>query len=190
VALLATGTLGGGDDGDDEPATTEVTRTETTERTTDEEPTTTTEPETETTPPPTEFEPFTSEAADFEADLPAGDGWSEPEVETVNAGLFRTRLAGPDGLEVIIDHTPNEAAIFKPADRCQETQLPTVPYAAKCVFQGGSLEPCRRSRCVDYLMNAGVDGPGWGVVVGGGSDFAETERIARRIARTLTPLGG
>jgi serine/threonine protein kinase len=187
VALLATGTLGGGDD---EPATTEVTRTETSEDpTTTDEPTTTTEPPTET-PAPTEFAPFRSEAADFEADMPTGDGWSEPEVSTISDGLLRTQLSGPDGLEVIIDHTPNEAATFKPADRCKQTSLPTVPYAAKCVFRGGTLAPCRRSRCVDYLMNAGVDGPGWGVLVGGGSNFAETERIAKRIATTLTPEGG
>ena len=190
AALLATGTLGGGED-KDEPATTEAasTATTTTEPTTEEEPETVTR--TETAPPPatTEFEPVTSEAGGFEALLPSGGEWSEPDVSTVGEGIVRISLAGPNGLEVIIDHTPNEAATFKPADRCTETSLPGVPYAAKCVFQGGSLEPCRRSRCVDYLMNAGVDGPGWGVLVGGG-DFAETERIAKRIATTLTPLGG
>ncbi|HEX8053427.1 MAG TPA: hypothetical protein VF517_10575, partial [Thermoleophilaceae bacterium] len=189
VALLATGTLGG-DNGGDEPATSEAssTATTTTERTTDEEPETVTRTETAPAPPAaTEFESFTSEAGDFEALLPAGADWSEPDVSTVGEGIVRTRLTGPDGLEVIIDHTPAEAATFKPADRCNQTSLPTVPYAAKCVFQGGSLEPCQRARCVDYLMNAGVDGPGWGVLVGGG-DFAETERIAKRIATTLTPL--
>ena len=184
VALLATGVIGGDEEGGD-PTTTEASTT-----TTDAD----TEPETvtrtETTPPPdaeTEFEPFASEAADFEAQMPTGPDWSEPEVSEPSAGIIRTSLAGPGGLEVIIDHTPAEAATFKPADRCEQTTLPGVPYAAKCVFEGGSLEPCQRARCIDYLMNAGVDGPGWGVLVGGG-DFKEAQRIARRIATTLTPV--
>jgi hypothetical protein len=191
IALLATGTLGG--DVDDEPSTTEATtRTETqteTQTETGTDPTTTGEdPE-----PPrrtTTFEPYASERGGFETVLPAGAGWSEPVEEQVSDGLHRTSLTGPGGLEVIIDSTPNEAATFKPANRCRQAQLPTVPHSAKCVFSGGSLAPCRRSRCVDYLMNAGVDGPGWGVLVGGGPDFAETERIARRVARALTPIGG
>ena len=185
AALLATGTIGGDEGG--EPATTGASTT-TTDETTDTEPETVTR--TETTPPPaaeTEFEPFASEAADFEADMPTGPEWSEPEVSEPSDGIIRTRLAGPGGLEVIIDHTPSEAATFKPADRCEQTTLPGVPYAAKCVFEGGSLEPCQRARCIDYLMNAGVDGPGWGVLVGGG-DFKEAQRIARRIANTLTPV--
>ena len=186
IALLVTGTLGGDDE---EPASTSAD-TSTAERTTD-EPETVTETETAPDDPePTRFERFTSEAGDFEALLPGGAAWSEPEVSTPSDGILRTRLAGPDGLEVIIDHTPGEAATFKPADRCRQTSLPGVPYAAKCVFSGGSLEPCRRARCVDYLMNAGVDGPGWGVLVGGSDDFAETERIAGRIAESLTPAGG
>jgi hypothetical protein len=189
VALLATGTLGGGDD---EESTTSADTTTTDEPATDTtgETTVTTTETTPDEPAPTRFERFTSEPGAFEALMPTGEDWSEPEVETVGEGIFRTRLSGPDGLEVIVDHTPDEAATFKPADRCQETKLPTVPYAAKCVFSGGSLAPCQRSRCVDYLMNAGVDGPGWGVLVGGGPDFAETERIARRIATSLTPAGG
>ncbi len=183
VALLVTGTLGGDDE--DEPRTSAET---TTAERSEPEPETVTETKTAPDEPAaTRFEPFTSEAGAFEALLPSGGDWSEPDVTTVGEGILRTRLAGPDGLEVIIDHTPNEAATFKPANRCEQTSLPGVPYAAKCVFRGGSLEPCQRARCVDYLMNAGVDGPGWGVLVGGTEDFAETERIASRIAESLTP---
>ena len=184
VALLATGTLGGGDD-DDDPGTTEATRTETeteTETTTDEP-----EPPARRT---TTFEPYTSQQGGFDTVLPSGDDWSEPTITKISDGLIRTRQVGPSGLEVIIDSTPDEAATFKPANRCRQASLPTVPYSAKCVFSGGGLAPCRRSRCVDYLMNAGVDGPGWGVLVGGGPDFAEAERIAKRVATALTPLTG
>jgi serine/threonine protein kinase len=189
VALLATGTLGG--DGD-EPDTTSAasateTETETVERSTEEE------PQTETSEPPpsttTSFEPYTTQQGGFDTVVPVGDGWSEPKEIRISEGISRTRIVGPGGLEVIIDSTPGEAATFKPANRCRQTTLPTVPYAAKCVFRGGSLAPCRRARCVDYLMNAGVDGPGWGVLAGGG-DFAEAERIAKRVATALTPLTG
>jgi hypothetical protein len=189
IALLATGTLGGDDESDD-PGTTEAstrTETETVERSTE------TDTETDPEPPPrspTTFEPYTSQQGGFDTVVPAGDDWSEPEEIKVSDGLSRTRVVGPDGLELLIDSTPGEAATFKPADRCQETQLPTVPYAAKCVFSGGGLAPCKRSRCVDYLMNAGVDGPGWGVLAGGGPDFAEAERVAKRVATALTPLTG
>jgi hypothetical protein len=188
IALLATGTLGGGDE--DEPGTTAVSTQTETETRTETDPTTTDEDPRRPARRTTTFEPYSSEAGGFETVLPTGQGWSEPTETDVSDGLHRTRLTGPGGLEVIIDSTPGEAATFKPADRCRQASLPTVPYSARCVFSGGTLAPCRRSRCVDYLMNAGVDGPGWGVLVGGGPDFAETERVARRIARALTPAGG
>jgi hypothetical protein len=190
VALLASGTLGGGDD---DPSTTQAsteTRTETETQSAPDEPDTTTD-----TPAPQpsqaiSYEPYTSQQGGFDTVLPTGDGWSEPKEIKVSDGLSRTRQVGPGGLEVIIDSTPGEAATFKPANRCKQTTLPTVPYAAKCVFRGGGLAPCRRSTCVDYLMNAGVDGPGWGVLVGGGGDVGQTQRIAKRVATALTPLGG
>ena len=191
IALLATGTLGGGDDEGDEPPTTEARTTETVteERTTETTPETTTE----TTPPddgPADFdyETFTSEAASFSTVVPSGDGWSEPDVSEPSEGIVRTRFAGPDGLEIIIDHTPGEAATFKPADRCKETDHPTVQYSARCEFTGGSLEPCQRARCIDDLLNAGVDGPGWAVVVGGG-DFADAKAISERVVGAFEPQG-
>ena len=194
VALLATGALGGGDDEEGgEPATSteaRTTETVTEERTTETTPETTTE----TTPPddgPTDFDygPLNSEAASFRTVVPTGDGWSEPDVSELAGGeILRTRLTGPDGLEIIIDHTPNEAATFKPPERCEETQHPTVQYTARCVFTGGTLEPCKRSRCIDYLLNAFEDGPGWAVVVGGG-DFADTEAISKRVVAAFEPQG-
>jgi hypothetical protein len=191
VALLATGTLGGDDEGGDEPSTTEARTTETVteERTTETTPETTTE----TTPPddgPTDFdyEPFTSEAASFSTVIPSGDGWSEPDVSEPSEGIIRTSIAGPDGLEIIIDHTPGETATFKPPERCKETDHPTVQYSARCEFTGGALEPCQRARCIDDLLNAGVDGPGWAVVVGGG-DYADTKAISERVVGAFEPQG-
>jgi hypothetical protein len=182
VALLATGTLGGGDD--DEPTTTEI---RTTPRTGGDDGTTTDD----TQPPPrratTSFQPYTSDLGSFRTVLPTGDGWSEPAESQVSDGLFRVRQTGPDGLEVIIDHTPGEAATFKPADRCVETRVPNFPYSSRCQFRGGTLAPCQRATCVDYLLNAGVDGPGWGVLVGGGGTLAETQEIARKIAFEMEP---
>ena len=188
VALLATGTLGGDDDKDEPSTTAASTETETVERTTTDEPPETATPE----PAPRRafsYEPYTSQQGGFDTVLPTGDGWLEPAEEKVSDNLSRTTLAGPGGLVVIIDSTPNEAATFKPANRCSQVSVPNVPYAAKCVFRGGSLAPCQRSRCVDYLLNAGVDGPGWGVLVGGG-DFRDSNSIAGRVAESLEPLTG
>jgi hypothetical protein len=60
--------------------------------------------------------------------------------------------------------------------------------AEKCVFRGGGFDACNRTQCVDYLLNAGADGPGWAVLVGGGPP-SRSEAIARRVAESLTPLG-
>ena len=188
IALLATGTFGG--DGDEEPATTEATERTTTDETTD--PPTRTETETETqteeaSPEPT-FEPYSSEPGSYETVLPTGEGWSDPVESQPNEGIFRTRVTGPDGHEVIIDHTPGEAAIFKPPDRCKEASHPNVQYSARCEFTGGSLAPCQRARCIDFLLNAFEDGPGWAVVVGGG-DFTRTKAISKEVVDAFTPQG-
>ena len=194
VALLATGTIGGGDDEADKPVAGTVereTETTTVERKTERPRDTDTEPDTptrESGSPPT-FEPFTSEEASFKTVMPTGEGWSEPDVTSMSGGaIIRTTVTGPDGHEVIIDHTPNEAATFEPSDRCVESDHPNVQYSAHCEFTGGSLAPCQRARCIDDLLNANVDGPGWAVVVGGG-DYATTKLISEEVVSNFTPLG-
>jgi hypothetical protein len=174
--LVATGALGGGDEGS--PATPPGER--------EGEPPPDTEPMRPGPEARTTYEPFVSELGGYETVMPASEGWSSPEEQVISDGLFRATATGPGDLEVIIDHTPAEAATFKPADKCRPTSHPGFPLAERCVFEGGSLAPCQRSTCVDYLLNSAEDGPGYGVLVGGG-DFAEAQRIAKRIADELVP---
>jgi hypothetical protein len=135
------------------------------------------------------FARYSSGPGGYETVMPTGSGWSPPSESAVNAGLHRTRATGPGGLELIIDYTPGEAASITPATSCRPISHPQFALADRCVFRGGGLAPCRRSQCVDYLLNVTEGGPGYGVLVGGG-DPTKAQAIARRVASSLTPLPG
>jgi hypothetical protein len=188
VALVALGVaaallLTGGNDEEKDPTTTQASTTTTP----------TAEPTTTATEPPelpasNRFASFTSADSGFRADLPTGAEWSEPEESAPNDELFAVTQDGPDGLEIVINYTPGEAARVTPADSCNPVEHPEFSLAEKCVFRGGNFEACKRTQCVDYLLNDSSDGPGWAVLVGGGPP-SRSEAIARRVAESLVPLG-
>ena len=188
VALAALGVaaallLTAGDDEGEDPTTSQASTVTTT----------TTGPTTTTTEPPTlpqstQFATYTSADSSFRADLPTGDEWSEPEESSPNDQLFAVTQEGPDGLELLVNFTPGEAARVTPADSCDPVDHPQFSEAQKCVFKGGGIEACNRTQCVDYLLNDSDAGPGWAVLVGGGPP-SQSEAIARRVAESLVPLG-
>ena len=191
VVLIGAGVsvflVASGDDDDSSPTTqaTDRTVTETKQGTTDStEPTTdSTEP---TLPSGSDFAAFTADTGGYSADLPTGGGWSEPRERQVNPGLWEVTSAGPGGMELLINYTPDEPASVTPDDSCVPVDHPAFSDARKCVFRGGAFEVCQRSRCIDYLLNDGSSGPGYAVLVGGG-DPDEAEQIADRVASSFSP---
>jgi hypothetical protein len=99
-------------------------------------------------------------------------------------GLFRTVTRRRDGLTVLIDYTPGEAAAIASADSCRPDDHPNFTMAEVCIVRGGSLPQCQATPCVDYLLNSTAAGPGFGVLVGGGRT-PEVRAIAARVARSL-----
>jgi serine/threonine protein kinase len=172
--------------GSDEGVDPKTSQAQTTTATSEPPTTTTTEPP--ELPASTQFSQFRSAQSGFQADLPTGEGWSEPEESAPNDQLFAVTQEGPDGLELVINYTPGEAARVTPSDSCNPVEHPEFDNAQKCVFQGGGFEACNRTQCVDYLLNFTDDGPGWAVLVGGGAP-SRSEAVARRVAESLVPLG-
>ena len=120
----------------------------------------------------------------FQAKIPTGAGWAAPaQSEPTPGRLYRTNVRGPNGLFVIIDFTPSEAATFN--GRYQsKSQVGQTAFgsATRYVFQGGSLPECQRSTCFDYIINSG--GAGFAVLAGGGSSASG---IAQTVAESVTP---
>lgn len=99
--------------------------------------------------------------------------------------MFRTNVRGPNGLFVIVDFTPFEAATF--GGKCQSrTEVGQTAFgsATRYVFQGGSLPECGRATCFDYIINSG--GAGFAVLAGGGNAASQ---IAQTVAESVTPIG-
>jgi len=122
----------------------------------------------------------------FQAQIPTGGGWAEPAQSEPTAGrLFRTSVRGPNGLFVIIDFTPFEPATFGGSFQ-SKTQVGQTAFgsATRYVFQGGRLPECKRSTCVDYIINGGSSG--FGVLAGGGTP-STAAAIAEKVAESVTP---
>jgi hypothetical protein len=124
----------------------------------------------------------------FQAQLPAGRGWSAPATSEPTPGrLFRTTVRGPGGAFVLIDYTPRDeprfGATYTSRRRVGQTAFGS---AVRYVFQDGFFPECRRSRCIDYQIS--VPGTGGGLaVLAGGPSFALTQRLAGTVAASLTP---
>jgi predicted Ser/Thr protein kinase len=194
VALAASGTLGGGRDRARTPVasatpTSAPERTPSGEETVDPKPT----PTPTTTPRPrrrpastgTRYASYVPDSNGYLVDLPAGSLWTRQSEEVINDAIFRTVIRRDDGMTVLIDYTPDEAAVFRNPSQCRDTSQPNVPLAQVCTFQGGPLEQCRAG-CVDHLLNVTGQGPGYAVLVGGDGS-SETRIIASRVARSLVP---
>lgn len=124
----------------------------------------------------------------FQARIPTGGGWAAPaQSEPTPGRLFRTSVRGPDGLFVIIDFTPFEAATFG-GNFSSRSEVGQTAFgsATRYVFQGGSLPECQRGTCIDYIINSG--GAGFAVLAGGGPE-ATISAIAQTVAESVTPAG-
>lgn len=138
--------------------------------------------------PPPEFTYTSYSGPAFQARVPTGGGWAAPaQSEPTPGRLFRTSVRGPDGLFVIIDFTPFEAATFGGSFSSRsEVGQTAFGSATRYVFQGGALPECQRGTCIDYIINSG--GAGFAVLAGGGSE-ATTSAIAQTVAESVTPAG-
>jgi predicted Ser/Thr protein kinase len=137
--------------------------------------------------PPAEvtYSTYVPGSAGYEAEMPTGPDWTMESEQVINDAIFRTVTRRGDGMTVLIDYTPDEAATYSDPGRCEPTTHPLISSAQVCNFVGGALPQCQ-SGCVDYLLNQSPGGPGYGVLVGGaGTD--EARMIAARVARSLIP---
>lgn len=132
--------------------------------------------------------PFRPASNSYEARLPTGNGWSRNDEALIRGAIYRTAAHGPSGLELVIDHTPNEPATFSLEDQsdCQTFSHPAFPLAKRCRFQGGRFPQCQPTRCINYLLNVSSAGPGF-AVLGAGPDEATASAMGERVARSLRP---
>lgn len=126
----------------------------------------------------------------FQARVPTGAGWGSPSASEPNPGrLFRTNIRGPGGLFLLIDYTPGEAARFGAGGTVYSRSVvgqTAFGAAVRYEFQGGRIAECQRARCIDYIINDGLNGAGFAVLAGGGPQAAE---IARVVAESVVPGG-
>ena len=130
---------------------------------------------------------YTPSSDAYTTEIPVGREWSAPsESEPTPGERFTTTIQGPNGLVVMIDYTPNQAATFG-ADFTSKRQIARSSFDAvtEYVFSGGGLRQCEGSTCFDYVLNATPAGPGYAIVAGGGPDPALAKAVARHLADEL-----
>ena len=137
--------------------------------------------------PVVKFADYTPSTGGYSTQIPRGNGWSPPsETEPTPGQLFRTTINGPDGIVMLIDFTPLEPAQFGgDYDSLRELGQAAFGTMTEYVFSGGNIPQCRRSRCVDYIINDEARGSGYGVLAGGSDNFTLARQVARRAAETL-----
>lgn len=133
------------------------------------------------------FREYTPSSSGYSTRIPTGAGWSEPsETEPTPGQLYRTTINGPGGLVVVIDYTPLEPARFGGgADAVREVGQAAFGSATEYTFSGGNIPQCANSQCVDYIVNDGSRGSGYGILAGGGTDFGLAKRVALQITESL-----
>jgi len=138
-------------------------------------------------PKPVRYTGYTPAGGGYWTEIPSGGGWSSPAESEETAGrLYRTTVRGPDGLLLIIDHTPLEPAAFGAGyDSRRELPHPWFGSMTEYVFSGGRIPECQTTTCVDYIVNSAGSGPGFGVLAGGTTDAGLAQSIARHVAETL-----
>ena len=121
---------------------------------------------------PARYAPYSASSGDWQAELPAGNGWGQPAERQLSGGRrLRVSVRGPAGAALVIDHTPAEPARFGSKYRSSR-ELPQASV--------GSMTEYRLSEdAVGYVLSAGdggfrifaigVDGP-----------------VARRVVDSLT----
>jgi hypothetical protein len=135
------------------------------------------------------LQPYTSRAGGWSADVPSGNGWSDPvESEPTPGQLFRTEISGPAGAVLIIDATPFQTPTFNAATESRQTvSHPVFDSAEEIIFQGSENIPsCASNECVDFLLSNGSGG-GYAVLAGGSGDFESIRALAQKVMLSLRP---
>jgi hypothetical protein len=137
---------------------------------------------------PASYEPYTPTDPEYaySAELPDGNGWSEPtESLPTGGGLLRTTVRGPEGSVLIVDRTPDEVPqLGGDFESTREVPQPNFGTATEYVFdQSESIPECNGNPCVDYLIEDGAGG-GWGVLAGGPDQAIATE-VAANVAKSV-----
>jgi hypothetical protein len=138
---------------------------------------------------PARYEPYVPGEPRFYylAELPAGNGWSQPvETQPTDGDLLRTTVRGPDGMLVVVDRTPEEPPRFGgDFDSSREVSHPRFGSATEYVFsESEAFDECNGSTCVDYLVEDSQNG-GWGVL-GAGPNLALAKEVAANVAQSIT----
>jgi hypothetical protein len=138
-------------------------------------------------PSPVRYAGYSPTGGAYWTEIPSGGDWSSPvETEETPGRLYRTTVHGPDGLILIIDHTPLEQAGFGgDYDSRRELSHPWFGSMTEYTFSGGNIPECQTTTCVDYIVNSEGSGPGFGVLAGGTTDSGLAHSIARHVAETL-----
>lgn len=135
-----------------------------------------------------ELEQYTSTRGGWAADIPSGNGWSEPvESEPTPGQLYRTEITGPAGAVLIIDATPFEAPTFNAETQSrQAVSHPAFDSAVEIIFQGSeNIASCVANQCVDFLLSNGSGG--YAVLAGGPGDFEGLRELAEKVMLSLRP---
>ncbi|HET8755546.1 MAG TPA: hypothetical protein VFM58_06045, partial [Solirubrobacteraceae bacterium] len=121
----------------------------------------------------------------YEFTVPKGAGWSLGRRETGSSGrLFRRELTGPDGIVILIVHTPDDPARPDPSTVVRRRGLDAqATDAARLTLQDFPTDECEGRRCDDFVLNDPAFG-GLAILANGtGSEPAAV--AARDIARSV-----
>lgn len=123
---------------------------------------------------PARYMPYSSSSGDWQAELPAGNGWRAPNEAQLGGGRrSRITVRGPAGAVLLIDHMPSAAARF--GSKYESRRELTQPWF-------GSMTEYRLGEdAVGYVLNASEAGPGFRVFATGVDGS-----VARRVADSLT----
>lgn len=120
----------------------------------------------------------------YQVDLPIGAEWGDVYDSVKSDGrLLESRVDSETGLFVLVNYTPDEAAVFGGNASSSRTVTGTIWDPAKeYVFTGGAISGC--GTCVDITFSESSSGPGLAVLVGGGNDVSQMQSMAKSIAAT------
>jgi hypothetical protein len=123
---------------------------------------------------PARFVPYSGGSGDWQAELPAGNGWKAPNEAQLGGGRrYRVTVRGPAGAVLLIDHMPSAAARF--GSKYESRRELTQPWF------GSMTEYKLGDTAVGYVLNASEAGPGFRVFATGVDGS-----VARRVADSLT----
>ena len=124
-------------------------------------------------PRPASYTPYSAGTGDWQAELPAGNGWQPPAERQLGGGRRnRVTVQGPGEAVLLIDHTPSAAARFGSKYRSRR-ELSQPWFGSMTEYRLGD-------NSVGYVLNGSESGPGFRVFAIGVSPA-----VARRVADSL-----